>query len=185
MGGVWGVGSSLAMESDPRRKRAVWSRACCSRAIPTGNLLAAVVPMACCMIHVRLARHVHGGRSCLSHASLDPLCHHGGGAGIAQLFVKAAEKSRPLFQVSGRTLETGDLCHSPDDLLQFLQPRYAGYLSHLPAAPAPSDDRHGQHASASFLNIGAILGCFVFGATQPAFRAAAHRDYLRAACPSW
>ena len=161
MGGEWGLGSSLAMESIPPQARGMVSGilqcgyppAICSPRSPRPALSAQLR-----RLHLRLARDVPAQRPARARRAVHPRAR----AGIAAIRRGSkgaqAEADRHFARQLGRRAIRG----RADDVLQPVQPRHAGPLSDLPAKAARFD-----HTTVSWItivaNLGAIAGGLLFG----------------------
>src|SRR4029077_5291490 len=127
IGGEWGVGASLTMESIPLRARGLVSGLLQS-GYPAGYFLASIVYGSVPIY--RLARHVHGRR----HSGAPGVLHPPQGSGIAKLATD--HSAHQYVRDRARALAARHLCRRADDGIQFLQPRHAGSLPDLPSGPA-------------------------------------------------
>src|SRR5262249_2166703 len=128
MGGEWGVGASLTMESIPPQARGFVSGLLQS-GYPAGYFLASIV-YGLLFQYIGWQRHVHVRRSpCASRLLFPPQC-----SGIAELATDHGAQQYvgdPALPLAAR-----HLCRHSDDGIQFLQPRHAGPLSDLSPGPA-------------------------------------------------
>ena len=160
MGGEWGVGASLTMESIPPHARGFVSGLLQS-GYPAGYFLASIVYGLLYPVY-RLARHVHGRRRSGPARLLYPPQR----AGIADLETDdGPQQYAGGLQVA---LAARHLRRPADDGVQFLQPRHAGPLSDIPASPARLSP-HEVGLIAVIYNIGAIIGGISFGAMSERF----------------
>ena len=138
MGGEWGVGASLAMESIPprgARLRLGPAAVGLSHRLPARLARLPALP-----VH-RLARDVlRRGRA----RPARPL-HLPPRAGIAELQRRGGQDGRKHPGGAEVPLAARDLRHPADDGVQFLQPRHPGPLSDLPAESSTISVRHGEH----------------------------------------
>ena len=122
MGGEWGIGASLALETIPAKSRGVIS-GILQEGYPMGYFLAAMANLV--LPHHRLARHAGAGRAA---GAADPL-HPTPCAGDPRLAgrTRRGEDARntELHPGDERALEPVDLRRGADDLLQLLQPWHA------------------------------------------------------------
>ncbi len=161
MGGEWGTGASLTMETVKPEARGLVSGLLQS-GYPTGYLLASIVYRNFYDV-AALARHV----PCRDRSgAADPL-HPPPCAGIAGLVARACADGNGARRAR-QALEARALRHRADDGVQLLQPRHAGRLSDLPAGAAQFD-AHTTGNIAILYNIGAILGGWVFGLWSQSF----------------
>ena len=123
MGGEWGVGASLTMESIPAKSRGLVS-GFLQAGYPSGLLhrLRGLWPD---LSLYRLARHVHGGLgACAARALHPPQCE-----GIAGLPCRARQSGAGHARRAQGALAAGALRHALHDGDELLQPRHAGSLS--------------------------------------------------------
>jgi hypothetical protein len=130
MGGEWGVGASLTMESIPPHARGFVSGLLQS-GYPAGYFLATLDRLRIAIPVHRLARHVHGRR----HSGAAGVLHPAQGAGIAKL--ETGDVGQQHARYREVALAARHLCRAADDCIQFLQSRHAGFLPNLPASSAP------------------------------------------------
>ncbi len=139
MGGVWGIGASLALETVPAKSRGLIS-GILQEGYPMGYLLAAIA---------NLFLPVIGWRFLLALGVLPALLI---------LYIQRAVQESPTWAQARTTpaaaaqslpgaegaLGRAGLRGRADDLLQLLQPRHPGPLSAVPAeaAPLPGRGRH-------------------------------------------
>ena len=143
MGGEWGVGASLTMESVPPASRGFVSGVL-QAGYPTGYLLAsAAYGLLFPMLGWRGAVHVRH-RPGISRALHPPL-----GTGIARL-EQGARQARRSCQCAEAALAAGALCHPAHDGVQLLQPWHAGSLPDLPQSRSSLQAAHG-FADSDFL----------------------------------
>ena len=129
MGGEWGVGASLTMESIPPHARGFVSGLLQS-GYPTGYFLASIV-------YGLLFQYI-GWRGMFMVGVIPALLVF-----YIRRSVPESPSWRPTTARSGNTLDgpavalaARPLCRRADDRVQFLQPRHAGPLSDFPAGPA-------------------------------------------------
>ena len=139
MGGEWGVGASLTMETIPPHARGFVSGLLQS-GYPTGYFMASIVYGAAVSLH-RLARHVHGRRDSGSARALYPPQR----SGIAKLEQRAAVETRQHLGGPEIALAARHLCGRADDGVQFLQPWHPGSLSDIPGGRTQVVAARGRH----------------------------------------
>ena len=144
MGGEWGLGSSLAMESIPPQARGTVS-GILQCGYPTGFLLAAIVYG---LLYGRTFGDYTFGWRGMFLLSVLPA--------FVVLFIRSSVPESPAFEASQahakpnlwetlkRAQRAGPLHGRADDVLQSVQPRHAGPLSDLPAEAAQVRSRHGE-----------------------------------------
>ena len=129
MGGEWGVGASLAMESIPPQARGFVSGLLQS-GYPTGYFMASIV-YGVAVPDASAGAGCSWSASCLPFGALyPPQC-----AGIAEL----EPGGRGAWRYADDpeiALATRYLCGPPDDRFQLLQPWNPGHLPDLPEGPA-------------------------------------------------
>ena len=147
MGGEWGLGSSLAMESIPPQARGVVS-GILQCGYPTGYLLASI---AYGLLYQRSIGDFTIGWRAMFLLSVLPA--------LVVLFIRSHVPESPAFAEAQKApkpkpdrhfagqLGRRALCGRADDVLQSVQPRHAGPLSDLPAKAASvrSYDRELDH----------------------------------------
>ena len=136
MGGEWGLGSSLAMESIPPRARGLVS-GILQCGYPTGFLLAAIAYG----LHLwpdvwRLYDRLAGDVPAQRPARFPRAVHPQRRSGIAGLRGVEGACEAPFMGDDYREPGIGHLHGRLDDVLQSVQPRHAGSLSDLPAEAA-------------------------------------------------
>ena len=164
MGGEWGLGSSLVMESIPPTARGAVS-GLLQAGYPSGFLLASIV-------YGLFYGHSIAGIAIdwrvmflFSVLPAFVVLFIRSGVEESPAFVEAQKHAKPgLWQVDHRQLEPRHLFRRDDDAVQLLQPRHAGPLSDLPAEAAPVRSRRPVSWINIVANIGAIVGGIVFGA---------------------
>ncbi len=130
MGGEWGIGASLTMESVNPEARGLVSGLLQS-GYPTGYLLASVV-FALLYDQCRLARHVRHrlpARRCWC-------CTSAGTCPESPAWQAERARPAPILQTLGQHWQLALYAIAADDGVQFLQPWHPGPLSDLPAATA-------------------------------------------------
>ena len=144
MGGEWGLGSSLAMESIPPQARGIVS-GILQCGYPTGFLLAAI---AYGLLYGRTFGDYTIGWRAMFLLSVLPafvvLFIRSARARIAGLRGVEGAREAPPVGDDHRAQGAGHLHGRADDVLQPVQPRHAGPLSDLPAEAAQVRSRHGE-----------------------------------------
>ena len=144
MGGEWGLGSSLAMESIPPQTRGMVS-GILQCGYPTGFLLAAV---AYGLLYGRtIGDYTIGWRAMFLLSVLPAFVVFFIRSGVPELpaFEASRGHAKPqLWATIVRAQGAGPLHGRPDDVLQPVQPRHAGSLSDLPAEAAQARSGHGE-----------------------------------------
>ena len=143
MGGEWGIGAALAMESIPAKLRGPVSGLLQS-GYPSGYFARQPRLFACCSTR-------SAGAACSWSASLPALLvllHPPARAGMPG--VRGAQRGTAARPIRSRRLraplEDRALPGRADDRVQLLQPRHAGPLSDLPPETAPFRHPHDRHA---------------------------------------
>ena len=144
MGGEWGLGSSLAMESIPPQARGFVS-GLLQCGYPTGFLLASV---AYGLFYGRtFGDYTFGWRAMFLLSVLPALVVLFIRAAVPEspafIAARSAQAARPLGDDQGQ-LAVGHLRGRADDGVQSVQPRHAGPLPDLPAEAARASIRHGE-----------------------------------------
>ncbi len=139
MGGEWGVGASLTMETIPPHARGFVSGLLQS-GYPAGYFMASIV-------YGVLFPYI-GWRGMFMVGVIPALL---------VLYIRRSVPESPSWSKTGRgrarrhargaeiALAARDLRRDADDRVQFLQPRHAGHLSDLPAGAAQADAARRQH----------------------------------------
>ena len=144
MGGEWGLGSSLAMESIPPSARGMVS-GILQCGYPAGYLLAAVVYGL--LYQQTIGGYTIGWRGHVPAqlpAGADRPVHPLACAGIAGLRRRAEDGQAGSPGNAAKALGRRALCGRADDVLQFLQPWHAGPLSDLPEEAARLRPAYGE-----------------------------------------
>ena len=138
MGGVWGVGAPLTMETIPPSARGIVS-GLPQAGYPMGYLTAALV--------YALLFPLVGWRGLLVLGAVPAL--------LSIYVMRSVEESTGWTAAQGTkrmravaiegALGTGDLRHPSDDRVQLLQPFHSGSLSNVPRGRARLFPRHGRH----------------------------------------
>jgi hypothetical protein len=139
MGGEWGVGASLTMESIPPHPP--WFRFRAASIGLSHRLFSGVDRLWPPVSIHRMARHVHGRR----HPRACGLLYPTQRAGIAKLEQAGNCRARQHAGDIEIALGPRPIRRVPDDRVQLLQPRYAGPLPDLPGSATEADTAHGQH----------------------------------------
>ena len=127
MGGEWGVGASLTMETIPPHARGFVSGLLQS-GYPTGYFMASIVYGVLFPLY-RMARHVHGRRDPRFAGAV----HSPQRSGIAKLEQGGRGRTRRHPGDPEIALAPWHLRGRSDDGIQFLQPWHAGSLPDVPA----------------------------------------------------